>query len=189
MDAIADELKDSQAVCRLREGPGGYQLVIAPAYADWVRLLRDEARPRRLSPAALETLAVIAYRQPVTRAEIEAVRGVSADGALSRLLERDLIHVSGRAELPGRPLQYGTTDAFLDFCGIRNIEELPASDVLSPNQITEWIRRATIPSAFSDRDVGLAEETPAADPPVAPADAAAQPLDGTDAVAQPANLA
>ncbi len=159
MDLIGTELKEKDAVYRLQEGPNGFRLVVAPHYAEWVRLLRGEPRPQRLSPAALETLAIIAYRQPVTRAEMEAIRGVSADSALSRLLERELILIMGRAELPGRPLQYGTSDAFLEFCGIRSLEELPASDVLSPNQITEWIRKATMPEELvSDRDVGLAEE-------------------------------
>ncbi len=158
MEAITEELQETDAVFRLMEGPNGYRLAIAPRFAEWVRLLRDEPRPQRLSPAAMETLAIIAYRQPVTRAEIEAIRGVSIDSALSKILERELIYVVGRAELPGRPLQYGTTDAFLEYCGLRSLEELPSSDVLSPNQITEWIRTATMPEeAISDRDVGLAE--------------------------------
>lgn len=160
MESITEELKESESVFRLQEGPNGYRLSIAPRYADWVRLLRDEPRPQRLSPAAMETLAIVAYRQPVTRAEIEAIRGVSADSALNKLLERELVFVVGRAELPGRPLQYGTTDAFLEYCGIKSLEELPSSDVLSPNQITEWIRSATMPDEeISDKDVGLAEQT------------------------------
>lgn len=158
MESISEDLKDSDEVFRLTEGPNGYRLAISPRYADWVRLLRDEPRPQRLSPAAMETLAIVAYRQPVTRSEIEAIRGVSADSALNKLMERDLVYVVGRAELPGRPLQYGTTDAFLEFCGLKSLEELPASDVLSPNQITEWIRSATMPEEeLSDEDVGLAE--------------------------------
>lgn len=160
MDHIASGLKDRENVYRLQEGPNGYRLVIAPVFAEWVRLLRDEPRPQKLSAAATETLSIIAYRQPVTRAEIEAIRGVSADSALNKLIEKDLVQVLGRAELPGRPLQYGTTDTFLEFCGIRSLEELPASDVLSPNQITEWIRKATLPEeVYSDKDVGLAEES------------------------------
>jgi segregation and condensation protein B len=159
MESITEDLKASEAVFRLKEGPNGYRLAIAPRYAEWVRLLRDEPRPQRLSPAALETLAIIAYRQPVTRAEIEAIRGVSVDSALNKILERELVYVVGRAELPGRPLQYGTTDNFLEYCGIRSLEELPSSDVLSPNQITEWIHAATIPEEeISDEDVGLAGE-------------------------------
>lgn len=153
---IGQDLEDTNDVWRVVEGPNGYRLAVAPHYADWVRLLRDEPRPQRLSAAALETLAVIAYRQPVTRSEIEAVRGVSSDSSVNRLIEKELVHVVGRADLPGRPLQFATTDAFLEFCGIRGLEELPASDVLSPSQITEWIRKATMPDAApDDADMGL----------------------------------
>jgi len=160
MESLATEFRERQPVLRLVEGPNGYRLAVAPAYGEWVRLLRDEPRPQRLSPAAMETLAIIAYRQPVTRAEMEAIRGVSADSALNKLLERELIYVAGRAELPGRPLQYATTDTFLEYCGIKSLDELPASDVLSPHQITEWIRNATMPEdTLNDADVGLPEET------------------------------
>lgn len=161
MEAISEDLKEAEDVFRIQEGPNGYRLAIAPRFAEWVRLLRDEPRPQRLSQAALETLSIVAYRQPVTRSEIEAIRGVSADSALNKLMERELVYVVGRADLPGRPLQYGTTDTFLEYCGIRSLEELPASDVLSPNQITEWIRAATMPEEeITDKDVGLAEEEP-----------------------------
>lgn len=161
MDSLGEELRAEDAVFRIQEGPNGYRMVVAPRYGEWVRLLRNEPRPQRLSAAALETLAIVAYRQPVTRSDMEAIRGVSADSALNKLLERDLVQVIGRAELPGRPLQYGTTDSFLEFCGLRSLEELPASDVLSPNQITEWIRAASLPEEdLSDKDVGLAEEEP-----------------------------
>lgn len=170
MDELSQDLREADAVFRIQEGPSGYRIVISPQYGEWVRLLRNEPRPQRLSAAALETLAIVAYRQPVTRSDMEAIRGVSADSALNKLLERDLVQVIGRAELPGRPLQYGTTDTFLEFCGLRSLEELPASDVLSPNQITEWIRAASLPEEeLSDKDVGLAEE-----PGTASGDEAAQ---------------
>jgi segregation and condensation protein B len=159
MESIASQLIEEESVFRLTEGAAGYRLSVGPRYADWVRLLRDEPRPQKLRPAAMETLSIVAYRQPVTRAELEAIRGVSADSALSKLLEKELIYVMGRADLPGRPLQYGTTEAFLEYCGIRSLEELPSSDVLSPNQISEWIRSATMPEEqLSDKDVGLAVE-------------------------------
>ena len=177
MDEIAEQLRERDEVFRLQEGPQGYRLAIASRFSDWVRLLRDEPRPQRLSPAAMETLAIVAYRQPVTRSEIEAVRGVSADSALNKLMDRELVVVVGRAELPGRPLQYGTTDTFLDYCGLKSLDELPASDVLSPNQITEWIRSATTPEeAITDKDVGLAEEFPISEEAVEVAQA------GTDAI-------
>jgi len=174
VDALEAEMRDANDSCRILQGPEGFRLVISPAYADWVRLLRGEPRPQRLSPAALETLSIIAYRQPVTRSEMEAIRGVSVDSALTRLLELELVAVTGRAELPGRPIQYGTTDKFLDFTGLRSLGELPASDVLSPAQISEWIARATTPVSVGDAEVGLPLEDQSAaavateEPPPAP---------------------
>ena len=145
---------------RIVEGPNGYQIVTAPQFAEYVRLLRGEPRPTRLSPAALETLSIVAYRQPVTRAEMEAIRGVSVDGPLNRLIELELAHVTGRSELPGRPIQYGTTDKFLEFVGIKDLDELPASDVLNKQQVDEWIQRdAESQMQINDKDVGLAEES------------------------------
>ena len=145
---------------RIAEGPNGYQMVTAPQFAEYVRLLRGEPRPARLSPAALETLSIAAYRQPVTRAEIEAIRGVSVDGPLNRLIELELVHVAGRSELPGRPIQYGTTDKFLEFVGIKDLDELPVSDVLNKQQVDDWIQRDADPQTqINDKDVGLAEES------------------------------
>lgn len=156
---IQQELDDAGEVYELVEGPEGWRVTIRPQYAGWVRVLRNEPRPQRLSPAMLETLAVIAYRQPVTRAEIEAVRGVSCDRQIARLMEAELVAALGRADLPGRPIQYGATEHFLELCGLRSFEELPSSDVVSPAQLTEWIRQATQPQKeISDADVGLPEE-------------------------------
>lgn len=157
MEEIAADLESSGEVYRLIQSSSGFKLVISKEYAEWVRLLRSDPRPQRLSRAALETLAIVAYRQPVTRAEIEAIRGVSADSAITRLSEKDLIFISGRADLPGRPIQYSTTQNFLDFVGVNSIEELPSSDVLSPSQISDWIKRASAP-APKDEDVGLPSE-------------------------------
>ena len=97
-------------------------------------------------------------RLPVTRAEIEAIRGVSAEAGVNKLLERELIYVVGRADLPGRPIQYGTTDQFLEFVGVKSLDELPASDVLSSRQIDEWLSNAMNPAKLSDTDMGLADE-------------------------------
>ncbi len=157
--SITEKAEAEDKAYRVVEGPNGFQIMTAPQYAELVRLLRKEPRPMKLSPAALETLSIVAYRQPVTRAEIEAIRGVSADSALNRLIEHELVHVTGRAELPGRPIQYGTTDGFLEFTGIKELDQLPASDVLSNHQIDDWMRASdsTEPEP-SDADVGLAEE-------------------------------
>lgn len=159
LSALTGAAEVEDKAYRITEGPSGFQLVTAPQYAEFVRLLRGEPRPMKLSPAALETMSIVAYRQPVTRAEMEAIRGVSIDSALNKLLELELVHVTGRAELPGRPIQYGTTDKFLEFTGIKDLDELPASDVLTNHQIDEWMRRSEEPvEDVADEDVGLAKE-------------------------------
>lgn len=157
MEAIGRELDEREEVFRLQETHQGYRLVTSNDSAEWVRLLRNAPKPARLSRAALETLAIVAYRQPVVRAEIESIRGVSADNALSRLLERELIRIIGRAELPGRPLQYGTTEAFLELVGVRSLEELPASDVLSAREIDDWLRKDKELHPLTEHEIGLSE--------------------------------
>jgi segregation and condensation protein B len=157
METISRELQAGDSETLLVEGANGWRLVTHPRFARWVRLLRNEPPPVRLSPSSLETLAVVAYRQPVTRAEIEQIRGVSAEAGITKLLERDLIYIVGRADLPGRPIQYGTTDAFLEFVGIKSLDELPASDVLSPRQIDAWLQTSVNPRPASDSDMGLDE--------------------------------
>ncbi len=110
---------------------GAWQFVTQPEYSPWLRVMVGErARPARLTAAALETLTIIAYRQPITRAEIEQIRGVSVDGVMQTLLERNLVEQVGRAEVVGRPLQYGTTKVFLEYFGLRRLEDLPAADEL-----------------------------------------------------------
>lgn len=157
IDTIALELQAADSEVLVTESHSGWRLVTHPRFAHWVRLLRNEPPPVRLTGSALETMAVIAYRQPVTRAEIEQIRGVSAEAGLNKLLERDLVYVVGRADQPGRPIQYGTTDAFLEFVGIKSIDELPSSDVLSPRQIDAWLQTSANPKAATDADMGLDE--------------------------------
>lgn len=158
MDLIAAELRLSDEGLLLIEGSSGYRLMTHPRFARWLRILRQEPPPVKLSQSALETLAVVSYRQPVTRTEIETIRGVSAEAGVNKLLERDLIYIVGRADLPGRPLQYGTTDKFLEFAGMKSLDELPASDVLSSRQIDEWLQKATTAPTPTDADMGLADE-------------------------------
>jgi len=115
---------------QLIEKAEGWQLATDPACAKWVRQLFPAPKPSRLSAPALETLAIIAYRQPITRADVEAVRGVNIDGVLQTLMERGLVKIAGRAEIPGRPLLYETTQFFLDHFGLRNLDELPNAEEL-----------------------------------------------------------
>jgi segregation and condensation protein B len=121
---VAERLESEGRGVRLTEVAGGYQLRTPRENADWVRaVFRD--KPRKLGRAALETLAVIAYRQPVTRAEVEAIRGVDVDAVLTTLLQRNLVRIAGRRETVGRPILYGTTDVFLELFGFRDLAELP----------------------------------------------------------------
>lgn len=158
MDEIAAELRAADDGLLLIEGNNGFRLVTHPRFARWVRILRSEPPPVKLSQSAIETLAIVAYRQPVTRGEIETIRGVSAEAGINKLLERELVYVVGRADLPGRPIQYGTTDKFLEFVGVKSLDELPASDVLSSRQIDEWLKTAMNPPALGDAEMGLPDE-------------------------------
>jgi segregation and condensation protein B len=110
---------------QLVERAEGWQLASDSGFAPWVRQLFPGPKPVRLSAPALETLAIIAYRQPIMRADVEAVRGVTIEGVLQTLMERGLVKIAGRAEVPGRPLLYGTTEFFLDHFGLRSLDELP----------------------------------------------------------------
>ena len=158
MDEIAAELRAADDGLLLIEGTNGYRLVTHPRFARWVRILRQEPPPVKLSQSSIETLAVVAYRQPVTRAEIETIRGVSAEAGINKLLERELIYVVGRADTPGRPTQFGTTDKFLEFVGIKNSNDLPASDVLSSRQIDQWLTNSSNAPKLTDTDMGLSDE-------------------------------
>ena len=109
---------------RLVEVGGGYQLRTAKANADWVKKFLG-GRPARMGRATLETLAIIAYRQPITKAEIEAIRGVDVDGVIATLLERNLIRAVARKDVPGRPFLYGTTPEFLQLFNLKDLTHLP----------------------------------------------------------------
>jgi segregation and condensation protein B len=136
-DAVAAALRElgeaytaREAGVELRELAGGWMLVTTAAQSEWVaRLLRGKKK-MRLSRAALETLAIIAYKQPVTKAEVEAIRGVDSSAVLATLLERSLVTIRGRSKVVGRPLLYGTTPEFLDYFGLRDLTELPRPEEL-----------------------------------------------------------
>jgi len=125
LEQLKVEYIEQERAFQLNEKAEGWQLATDPKYARWVRQLFPAPKPARLSAPALETLAIIAYRQPITRADVEAVRGVNIDGVLQTLMERGLVKIAGRAEIPGRPLLYETTQFFLDHFGLRTLDELP----------------------------------------------------------------
>jgi segregation and condensation protein B len=145
---------------RLVEVAGGYQFRTAPENAEWVRALLRE-KPTRLGRATLETLAIIAYKQPVTRAEIEAIRGVDVDGALSSLLSKRLIKIAGRKETVGRPLLYVTSPEFLEVFGLKDLNELPTLKELpagEPNNDTHESPPAAAEEAAASADAAAFAE-------------------------------
>lgn len=146
---------------QLVEKAEGWQLASDPQFAPWVRQLFPAAKPARLTPPSLETLAIIAYRQPITRADVEAVRGVAIDSVLQTLMERGLVKIAGRAEVPGRPLLYETTQFFLEHFGLRNLDELPNSDELKRRELPT-AKIAPEGSAAAEATVQASEEEPAA---------------------------
>lgn len=122
---IQEDYVQRQSAIRVVEIGGGFQMSTKPEFGRWVRRLYNEKMTTKLSNAALETLAIIAYKQPLTRAEMEAIRGVDVAGPLERLLERGLVRVVGKKDTIGRPMVYGTTDEFLRIFGLNKISELP----------------------------------------------------------------
>ena len=154
LEELAKDHETAQRSYRLACVAGSWQFVTQPEYAPWLKaMVGQKIRPPRLSQPALETLAIIAYRQPITRAEMEQVRGVSVDGVIQTLVERGLVDQLGRAEVVGRPMTYGTTALFLEYFGLRSLDDLPAADEL---------RRIVLqkPESLVTADPGLATVPP-----------------------------
>lgn len=125
---VVDELRmdyEKRDGLRIIEVAGGYEISTRPEFAPWIERLKGIREKRRLSSSALKTLTIIAYHQPITKGEIEEIRGVCVDGVLRGLLESRLIRIIGRKDAPGRPLLYGTTQEFLRSFGLRSIQDLP----------------------------------------------------------------
>ncbi len=137
VDTLNREYEQAGRPFRIVKVAGGYQFATRPEFALWLGKMVKERSKRRLSVSALETLAVIAYKQPVTKPEIETIRGVNADYVLHTLLERNMVSIVGRASTPGRPLLYGTTREFLKHFGINDLSELP-----KPREIDELMAEA-----------------------------------------------
>jgi segregation and condensation protein B len=154
LEQLAREHEAAGRSYRLACVAGAWQFVTQPEYAPWLKaLVGQKIRPPRLSQPALETLAIIAYRQPITRAEIEQIRGVNVDGVMQTLLERGLVQQVGRAEVVGRPMNYGTTALFLEYFGLGSLDDMPAADEL---------RRMVVhkPESLVTADPGLATAPP-----------------------------
>jgi segregation and condensation protein B len=130
LQTLQNEYTEQGRAFHLVEQVSGWVLVSRSEYQIWVRQLFPDMRPTRLSAPALETLAIIAYRQPITKADVEAIRGVSVDGVMQKLLDGGLVKIAGRAEVPGRPLLYVTTQHFMEHFGLKNLDELPNASEL-----------------------------------------------------------
>ncbi len=162
--ALEELQKDHETAARsyrLSCVAGAWQFTSQPEFAPWITALVGlKVRPPRLSQPALETLAIIAYRQPITRAEVEQVRGVTIDGVMQTLQERGLVEQVGRAEVIGRPMTYGTTALFLEYFGLRSLEGLPAAEELRRIPVTK-------PESLLTADAGLATAPPEQQLPLA----------------------
>jgi segregation and condensation protein B len=168
IDALSADYAAAGHAFEIRETVAGWQLVSAPPFAPWLRQLFPESKPARLSAPALETLAIIAYRQPVTRADIEAVRGVAVDGVMQTLLDRQLVRIAGRADIPGRPLLYETTSHFMEHFGIRDLHELPNAAEL--RRAAEAVAAANAPATPpAEEPTPEAAAEPASEPAPGPA--------------------
>jgi segregation and condensation protein B len=161
LKALEQEYEQAAKTYRLRCVAGAWLFVSQPEYAPWIKtLVGEKVRPPRLSAPALETLTIIAYRQPITRSEIEQIRGVSVDGTMQTLLERSLVEQSGRAEVVGRPALYSTTGIFLEYFGLASLEDLPDASELRRIPVTK-------PESLLTVDNGLATAPPDALAPAA----------------------
>jgi segregation and condensation protein B len=141
---IQKELEEDFRGLELVEVAGGYQFRTKPRWAEWIQRLK-KAKAVRLSRSALETLAMVAYRQPIIRPEIEAIRGVDSGWVLRTLLEKGLIKVMGRKDIPGRPIVYGTTQAFLELFSLNTLSDLPTLKEIVPPSVPEEISKERVP--------------------------------------------
>src|SRR5208282_473085 len=158
---LQNEYSELSRSFQLVERVSGWVLVSRTEYQIWVRQLFPEMRPARLSAPALETLAIIAYRQPITKADVEAIRGVTVDGVMQKLLDGALVKITGRAEIPGRPLLYVTTQHFMEHFGLKNLDELPNAselrEVSLPKAVAPAERRPAPSAETSDPSDSKAE--------------------------------
>ena len=142
---------------QLVEVAGGFQIATRPDCATWIKRLERTKEGARLSRSAMETLAIVAYKQPVVRAEIEQIRGVDSAAVLKTLLERRLVRIVGRRDAPGRPILYGTTRQFLQAFGLKDLKDLPAlRDITELKQAEPF----TVPNLDADADVSREEDRP-----------------------------
>ncbi|MFH0940791.1 MAG: SMC-Scp complex subunit ScpB [Candidatus Omnitrophota bacterium] len=143
IESLQKELLDRSSGLRIIEIAGGFQMVTSPDNAEVIKSFYKIKHTEKLSGPSLETLSIIAYKQPVTRIDIEAIRGVNVDGVVKSLLEKNLIRIVGRKEVIGRPFVYGTTRLFLDYFGLKSLAELPKIEEFAQQDILLDVKLAT----------------------------------------------
>jgi segregation and condensation protein B len=131
LEELRTEYEQSNRGLRIVEVAGGFQMITAPDFAPFLKKLFKSRNTERLSKPALETLAIIAYKQPLTRVEIETLRNVNVDGVIKSLVDKNLIRITGRKKVAGRPFVYGTTRQFLEYFGLKSLDELPKMEEFS----------------------------------------------------------
>lgn len=134
LDELIARYRDKNGGILIIEVAAGYQMVANPRYVSWIRKMMNTSTPNKLSLPALETLAIIAYNQPIIKADLEQIRGVNADGVIKSLLDKRLIKIMGRKEVPGKPLLYGTTKEFLEYFGLKDLTGLPTLKELTRDE-------------------------------------------------------
>jgi segregation and condensation protein B len=145
LNALAGEYRDRGSALEVREIAGGWQFSTRPEFAPWIRQLYKDRLTYRLSNSAMETLSIVAYKQPITRSEIEEIRGVEVTAVLDTLVERKLLRIAGRKETVGRPLLYATTPDFLRAFGLKRLDDLPSIESLTPPAATPPADQADAP--------------------------------------------
>jgi segregation and condensation protein B len=128
--SLNEQYEQTSRSFRIEQVAGGYQILTLPVYGEHLKKLHQKEIDSKLTKAALETLAIIAYKQPILRADLEAIRGVACGETIRSLMEKHLVKIAGRAEIPGRPILYGTTKRFLELFGLNSLKDLPASESL-----------------------------------------------------------
>lgn len=171
LQKLEQEYNDRASGIMLVQVAGGYQLATRPENASWIRKFRTVKTSTRLSKPALETLAIVAYKQPITRTEVEAIRGVNIGGIMRNLMERRLVKIVGKKDVPGKPMMYGTSQEFLQYFGLKDLASLPTL------------------KEFHDLEAGeeIMEETPVTGQDIAESEDASTPNDSrTEPIASPA---
>ena len=160
LNTVFEELKQDYEgrSLQIQEVAGGYQLATRHEYSDWIRKFHKADRAARLSKQALDTLSIISYKQPITRMEIENIRGVDSAGVIKTLLEKNLIRIMGRREVPGRPIMYGTSRKFLESFGLKSVADMPSLEEFKEQDL---VIEGTVPPDLSQTDLPFEQETQA----------------------------